>query len=90
MLQATDGELPGSREDAPISPVPTVAMSTPKSDLLSLPSLSFVIHPSHEATSNKHGSPDQGDRAGNATGEPILIARACYTLDISPTTMHRL
>jgi len=95
MMRLTGHELSNVREGAPLSPEQTVSGSTPKSDRLSMHNLSFIIHPSHEA-SNRNGSPagsagnEVPEQDGDASAEPLLMARACYALNVQPLTMHRL
>jgi hypothetical protein len=96
MMRLTGHELSNMREGAPLSPDQTVSGSTPKSDRLSMHNLSFIIHPSHEA-SNRNGSPAGSagipevlQLDGDASAEPLLMARACYALNVQPLTMHRL
>lgn len=94
MMRLAEHELSNVR-GAPLSPEQTVAGSTPKSDRLSMHNLSFIIHPSHEAC-NRNGSPagsagnEFPEKDGDASAEPLLMARACCALNIQPLTMHRL
>ncbi|KAL5354737.1 hypothetical protein ACLOAV_000826 [Pseudogymnoascus australis] len=87
MMQSLGPELSNMREIAPASPVLTAASSTPRSDILSMHNLSFIIHPSHEA-SNKNGSPEAGstrngfsETDGDTCADQILMERASYALN---------
>jgi hypothetical protein len=51
--------------------------------------LSSIIHPSDDASIDKHGSVHENEGA-NLTGEPILLALACDALNTSLNTMHKL
>jgi hypothetical protein len=78
----------------PLSPETTISANTPRSGM-SIHSLSFIMHPSHENTSDAQKRMDRESSANAAEnfssdGEPILIARACYALNISPDTLYRL
>jgi hypothetical protein len=62
---------------------------------MSIHSLSFIMHPSHENTSDAQKGMDRESLANglenfSSDGEPILIARACYALNICPETLYRL
>lgn len=78
----------------PLSPETTISTHTPRSGI-SIQSLSFIMHPSHDATSDTrktehHGhSPDIVDDIPY-DNEPVLVARACYALNVSPDTLYRL
>ncbi|KAF8856086.1 hypothetical protein BDZ45DRAFT_692076 [Acephala macrosclerotiorum] len=84
----------GVPDYAPLSPETTVSAHTPRSGI-SIHNLSFIMHPSHEATSDTQRIEDREHPSERATdtssdSEPVLIARACYALNISPDTLYKL
>lgn len=82
-------DIPTTQKFVPLSPVSTIWQTTPKSDSLSMHDLSSIIHPSDDASIDKHGSVHENEGA-NLTGEPILLALACDALNTSLNTMHKL
>jgi hypothetical protein len=86
-VQVTD--IQTTQKCMPLSPASTVWQSTPKSDSWSMYDLSSIIHPSDDASFDKHRSVHENEGA-NLDSEPILLARACDALNISLNTMHKL
>jgi hypothetical protein len=79
---------------APLSPETTISTQSPKSGI-SIHSLSFIMHPSHEATSDtqrvdSRENPPEENGDAPLNNEPVLIVRACDTLNISLDTLYRL
>jgi hypothetical protein len=67
---------------------------SPNSQAVSMHDLSFIIHPSHEPTSEKNSSDDHAymstPESSSEADEPFMLTLACNALDISLETMNVL